>query len=215
MAVTASESEYVKYRRWTIIFAGVSAFAALALLFVYWSQLRVMGKQLGVMEHTVKVMEENQRLVRRPTLKLDIRKDLEGNPLYSPSETKDGGQEWALPYYVHNIGESSAILPYDICYWHDMSTDSVINLPDSSLFQRRWAEHMLFPGEYRICGSDQLLRAVWMKRKDKGQDTYRHFVVKYRDEHGRLYGFHAVWRIKYENETLMFEPVSYQPITGF
>lgn len=196
-----------------LLCTAVIAAATVGIFYVYKSQLPVMADQLDVMQGTLQIMEENQRLAQKPMLKLDLRKNLDGKPLYVVKETKDGGQEWMLPYYVHNIGKKIGVLPYNLHYWHDVLIDSVIVLPDSSQFQDIWSDHLLFPDEYRKCGFDFLLRAVWMKRKEAGQNSYRHFVVTYRDEHGRQYGFHAVWRINYNNDNMVFVPVSYLPIT--
>ena len=188
----------------------VTALATVGILFVYWSQLRVMGDQLDVMETTLQSMEESQRFAKRPMVKLHLHMDPFKASTSGYKGTEECGERWELYYYALNMGGNPA---YDLHYWHGLSTDSVIDLPDTSEFQSRFADEMLFPNEYFQCGFDQLLRQVWIDRDSDGIATYRHFVVTYRDLDNNRYMFHAVWRILYQkDQPLNYIQVSYESI---
>ena len=188
----------------------VTTITMVAIVVVYFSQLTVMGDQLDVMQGTLQIMEESQRLAQKPLLKMRLHKDPKKFATTGYIETDEGGERWLLYYYLLNIGKNPA---YGVRYWHDVSVDSTIQTPDTSEFESSFANDLFFPDVVVPCDSDELLRQEWTDRDKKGITTYRHFIISYRDEYKNHYMYHAVWRIVYEQgKPLNFVQVSYEPV---
>jgi hypothetical protein len=194
----------------SLISTAVAALGTVGILYVYASQLGVMGQQLDVMQGTLQTMMDNQRFTQRPLLKIHLHEDPEKLSEAGYPKTEEGGERWQLPYFLLNIGGNPA---WDIRYWHGLSEDSVIQMPDSSEFETRLANDLLLPNSFMGCGYDNLLRQAWIDKSKAGVAMYRHFIVSYRDEDDNYYVFHAAWLIQYEvGKPLRFPQISYEPV---
>lgn len=185
MDETKVENTQQSWHRWTVIATVVTAFATVVIAYVYGSQIRIM-------QHTLDVLKESNRVAQMPMLKPNLHPDPEKASRVAYEKTEEGGERWILPYWVINTGTCPAT---NLIYYHALSCQDSIPTPSADKFVRRFSNDVVFPGAVYSCGWDPILRQQVLDSLKAGKKYYRHLYLEYSDEFKNLYRWHTIWEL--------------------
>ena len=178
----------------------MSAVATVVIAYVYISQVTVM-------QRTLDVLKEGNRVAQMPLLKPSLHPDPDKQSRVAYEKTDEGGERWLLPYWVINTGDYPAT---NLTYYHALACQDTIPTPPAEKYVRLFVEEIVFPGAVYPCGWDPILRQQVIDSLNVRKKYYRHLYVEYSDEYKNRYLWHAIWELsKYkEGEPLDFTLVS-------
>ncbi len=150
-------------------------------------------RQLGVMEGTLGALRESTRLSQAPLLRVVLGPNVDAKPIVSYLPTEEGGERWALWYWVINVSDHPA---HELRYYHETTTNEEINPPTRDEYEGRRSKQITWPGDVLECGYDSKLRQQAVDELKEGHKLFRHFYVQYEDQYGNSYTYKAKWRIE-------------------